>query len=204
MRQFPQTWCQAIDNIPSPLHCATRWPSSHLAGGAQPLASIFHASPASITGPPAPVSAPRGQVFRENTLQALARSHHPRWSVYKAPRAFVIHRTQSPHFADGVTEAQSGALICSELVTKLEYSPLSFIYPFINSSVKHLGSLLGTKALLVTGHTRMTNTWSLTSRGSHSNEETHITPVQYSNCTNLCGGNRKEPRGLLCGVLEGK
>lgn len=118
---IPQTRCQAIDNIPSWLPCTTQQPSHSLAGGVQPVASIFHASPASITGLPTPVSAPRGQVFRENTLQALALSLHPCGSVSKAQRAFEIHWIQSPHFVSGVTEAQSGTLICSKSVTNLVY-----------------------------------------------------------------------------------
>lgn len=75
--KLPQMPRQAIDNIPSRLPCTTLQPWSCLAGGAQPVASIFHANPTSITSLPAPLCAPRGQVFKENALQVLACSATP-------------------------------------------------------------------------------------------------------------------------------
>lgn len=82
---------------------------------------------------PVPLRAPRGQVFGENTLRVLA-SPASRGSIYQARRP-SNSLDPTPYFADGVTEAQSRALIFSGSVTKLVRLLHSFIYSFINSFV---------------------------------------------------------------------
>lgn len=114
---IPPTWCQAIDNIPLRLPCDALWPSSHLAGGARPMASIFHASPASITSLPAPVSAPRGQVFRGNTLQALARPSTPAGVFVKQEGPLELTGS-SPQILQTKQLRLRRERICSRLVKK--------------------------------------------------------------------------------------
>lgn len=76
--EFPQMSWQAIDNIPSWPPCTILQPSSSLAGRAQPVASIFHAMPTSITSLPAPLRAPR----EHSAGAAAGLLHQPCWSAY--------------------------------------------------------------------------------------------------------------------------
>lgn len=138
-----------------------------------------------------PLCAPRGQVFGENTLRVLA-SPASRGSIYKAWRP-SNSLDPTPYFADGVTEAQSRALIFSGSVTKLVRLLHSFIYSFINSSVRLFECLLGSEAA---------SHWTsrMTSRGSHCDADTPCHTAQHrkrtgpSSGAEMCGKGRGHVR----------
>lgn len=131
-------------SITLPCGCAAHpGPSSRLAGVAQPRASIFQVNPASITG-----------CQRRSLLQGSRCSgktlgrcwpFSPPHQRAQGPRVSGAHASLSPHFAGGLTGAQSRSLIFSGVKASMFTS-------FINSFVKHLQHLLSTAS----GYMRMT------------------------------------------------